>query len=296
MKLKFGVHLPIHGAYDYDFVLKTALLAEELGFSSLWVGDHFFLPSEFYKKTGGDPDKPDKLDAWTTLTALAVQTKRITLGTRVSPIPFYLPGRLAKIVTTLDIISKGRAVLGAGAGWHKTEAVSYGIPWISLRRRIEKMMEGLEIIIRLWKENRVNYEGKYYKVKDAPLFPKPLQKPHPPIWMGGSSLEILKATAKIGDGWLPISDMPPETFGNLTLKIKELARDNGRDPSRILFAVALTFPVGLGRTPNRWFKKIESYLRNGAQCLLVDLSQSLLSFEQVSEFLKLFAKRVFPRY
>ncbi|MFQ6094680.1 MAG: LLM class flavin-dependent oxidoreductase [Candidatus Bathyarchaeia archaeon] len=296
MGLMFGVHLPIHGAYSYEFVLKAALLAEELGFRSIWVGDHFFLPPDTYRKTGGDPSKPDKLDAWTTLAALATKTNRVTVGTRVSPIPFYHPGRLAKIVTTLDIISGGRVILGAGAGWHKAEAVSYGIPWLNLQKRIERMMEGLEIIVRLCRDERVSYEGKYYSIKEAPFFPKPLQKPHPPIWIGGSSLGILKATAKIGDGWVPSSDMPPRTFGESASKIKELAESYGRDPSKISLAAGVTFPTCLGKEPSRWGERVEMYFKNGAQHILIDLSQSLLSFKQVSEFLRLFARHVLPSY
>ena len=115
--MRFGVHLPTHGEYGYAEVLKVSLVADELGFNSLWIGDHFYLPREFYEKTGWDPDKPNKLDAWILLSALAVQTKRIRLGARVSPLPFYEPARLAKIVATVDIISGGRVNFGVGAGW-----------------------------------------------------------------------------------------------------------------------------------------------------------------------------------
>ena len=116
------------------------------------------------------------------------------METRVSPIPFYIPPRLAKMVATADIISHGRTLLGVGAGWYKWEAISYGVGWGSHRERIEKMLEGLEIILRLWTQNRTTFKGKYYQVSDAPFWPKPVQKPHPPIWFGGYSDAIVEAT------------------------------------------------------------------------------------------------------
>ncbi|MBS7617272.1 LLM class flavin-dependent oxidoreductase, partial [Candidatus Bathyarchaeota archaeon] len=193
MHLKFGVHLPTHGEYGYREILEVSLVADELGFDSLWVGDHFYLPREFYEKTGWNPDKPNKLDAWTLLSALATQTRRIRLGTRVSPLPFYEPARLAKIIATVDIISRGRVNFGVGAGWFKDEAVSYGIYWGRHESRIFRMLEALEIILKLWvEEGRVTYMGEFYRVIEAPFWPKPLQKPHPPIWFGGSSEAILK--------------------------------------------------------------------------------------------------------
>ncbi|MDH5441510.1 MAG: LLM class flavin-dependent oxidoreductase, partial [Candidatus Bathyarchaeota archaeon] len=97
MKISFGAHIPIHGAYDYEAFSKTSMLADKLGYDFITVGDHFFLPSGSYERMGGDPDRPDKLDAWVALATLAVDTKRLKLGTRVSPVPFYLPSRLAKV-------------------------------------------------------------------------------------------------------------------------------------------------------------------------------------------------------
>lgn len=290
--LKFGVHMPIHGAYSYDAVLKVALSAEELGFDSLWVGDHFFLPAGTYERIGGDPERPDKLDAWTTLTAIATKTEKIRLGTRVSPIPFYLPGRLSKIVTTLDIISDGRAVLGAGAGWHKDEAVSYGVEWNRLNKRIEKMIEGLEVIKRLWTSNRATFKGKYYWVEDAPHFPKPIQKPHPPIWFGGHSEKILESVADFGDGWLPLEDTPIESFQEGGLKIRMKAMEKGRDPNNITFAPA--FPVRLEESFKEWIEKINRFIKVGAQHILIDFSETLIPPKKALNFLKLFNDEIIP--
>ena len=144
--------MALHGLYDYKAFLETSVLADQLGYEYITVGDHLFNPPDFYRRAGGDPEKPDKLDAWTALAALAARTSRAKLATRVSPIPFYQPSRLAKILATLDIISEGRAILGAGAGageW-KDEFVAYGLGWWKHRERLERLTEGLEIILRLW--------------------------------------------------------------------------------------------------------------------------------------------------
>lgn len=112
MTLNFGVHMPIHGIYDYKAFLETSMFADRLGYDYVTVGDHFFLSPEFYRRAGGDTDRPDKLDAWVALAALAAETKGVKIGTRVSPLPFYLPARLAKMVATVDIISGGGLYLG----------------------------------------------------------------------------------------------------------------------------------------------------------------------------------------
>ncbi|MBS7610337.1 LLM class flavin-dependent oxidoreductase [Candidatus Bathyarchaeota archaeon] len=293
MELTFGIHLPSHGFYSFESLLEAALLAEKYGLDSLWIGDHFFLPPELYEKFGGDPKRPDKLDAWTTLAAIASRTKKISLGTRVSPIPFYLPGRLAKIVATVDIISKGRVQLGVGAGWYEEEAISYGIPWGSLRERVEKTFEGLKIIKGLWTCERASYDGKYYSVKNAPCFPKPLQKPHPPIWFGGKSKRILRAIAEFGYGWLPSTDTPIDVFRMGVLEIKGRAKDFERNPSTIIMAPALTMnPMELGN----FLKRVKAFLESGAQKIILDLFLSGIPPEGVSEAIRIFAEEVAYRF
>ncbi len=293
MSLNFGVHLPTHGGYGYKEVLKVSVAADELGFDSLWVGDHFFLPRDFYEKTGGNPNKPNKLDAWTLLTAVACQTRKIRLGARVSPLPFYEPARLAKIVTTVDIISNGRVNFGVGAGWFKDEALSYGVWWGKRKQRISRMLEALEIILKLWTErSRVTYEGKYYRVVEAPFWPKPLQKPHPPIWFGGSSNEILEAAAKYGHGLLPLSDLPLEEFRRLVRRFTELRKDKSR---KLILAPSFTYPNFLGVGPSEWLSRVEEYAEAGAHAILIDFSMTCVPPDEAILMLKKFSRRVFPK-
>lgn len=292
MHLKFGVHLPTHGEYGYREILEVSLAADELGFNSLWVGDHFYLPREFYEKTGWDPDKPNKLDAWTLLSGLATQTRRIRLGARVSPLPFYEPAKLAKIVATVDIISGGRVNFGVGAGWFRGEAVSYGVYWGRHRERISRMLEALEIILKLWvEEGRVTYVGEFYRIIKAPFWPKPLQKPHPPVWFGGSSNAILEATAKYGDGLLPLSNLPIKDFRRIASAIAEMAGKR-----RFSLAPSFTYPDVLGEGPEEWLSNIEAYSEVGADTIIIDFSMTRVPPNTAITMLKEFSKVVFPKY
>jgi len=294
LRLNFGVHMPIHAMYDYRAFLKTSMLADRLGYDYVTVGDHFYLPPESYKRIGGDPDRPDKLDAWVTLAALATQTNRVKLSTRVSPIPFYLPARLAKIVTTVDIISGGRAVLGVGAAWHRDEAMAYGVEWGNHKERIKRMIEGLKIILKLWSEDKTTFKGEYYCVTDAPFWPKPIQKPHPPIWFGGISNAIVDATVKYGDGIFPLTDTPLEKLEDLNNRLRKAENKQDRR-RRVILAPSLSYPDGVGKNPSQWLESIESQMNIGADLVLLDFSTTYAPPDKAQKFLKDFARKVFPK-
>ncbi|MBS7653562.1 MAG: LLM class flavin-dependent oxidoreductase [Candidatus Bathyarchaeia archaeon] len=294
MKPLFGIHAPIHGSYGYWSFLELSSMADEMGFDYLTVGDHFFLPSETYARIGGDPAKPDKLDAWSVLSALAAKTERIRIGTRVSPIPFYLPSRLAKIVATADIISGGRAILGVGAGWHKDEAIAYGVKWGSHKERMERTLEGLEIILSLWLNEKTTFKGKYYQVLEAPLWPKPLQKPHPQIWFGGSSNAIINAAVKYGDGLFPLTDTPIEKLVDILQRLREAERKHG-GKKPVMFAPAISYPSGIGKK-SEWTSNIENCIRIGANLVLIDFTMEYAPLNEAKLFLKEFAKEVLPSF
>jgi alkanesulfonate monooxygenase SsuD/methylene tetrahydromethanopterin reductase-like flavin-dependent oxidoreductase (luciferase family) len=194
-KVKFGVLLPTLTS-TFDLASSAAKVAEKNGFASVWCIDHIICEPEFYRLLGVNSDSFKLLGTWTTLTAVAVQTKKVMLGTAVSPVPRYNPTFLAKMVTTLDVVSKGRTILGVGAGHHKPEFELNDFPWKTVHERIQMMHEGVEIIKKLWTQSRTTYFGKYFKVKEAPHEPKPIQKPHPAIWVGGNIPAMLKETAE----------------------------------------------------------------------------------------------------
>jgi alkanesulfonate monooxygenase SsuD/methylene tetrahydromethanopterin reductase-like flavin-dependent oxidoreductase (luciferase family) len=228
------------------------------------------------------------LDAWITLAALAAQTNRSKLGTRVSPLPFYLPGRLAKMVTTVDIISNGRVIFGAGAAGHKTEGIAYGVGWWRHKERIKRMIEEIKIILKFWKENEATYKGRYYSVTKAPFWPKPIQKPHPPIWFGGSGDSIVKATVKYGEGIFPFPNMPLEKLEDLNKRIREEEKNKGRKKPVIL-APSLVYPDGIGKTHSQWIEKIQEQKNIGAELIMFDLSARAVPPEESQKFLKDFA-------
>ena len=258
-KAKFGVLLPTLSS-TFDLASSAAKVAEKLGFTSVWCIDHLICEPEFYRLLNANSDSFKLLETWTTLTAVAVQTKKVMLGTAVSPIPRYNPTFLAKVVTTLDVISKGRAILGVGAGHYKPEFEMNDFPWKTLPERIQMMREGVDIIRKLWTEPRTTYLGKHFKVKEAPHEPKPIQKPYPAIWVGGNMSEMMKETAEIGDGWIPYH-LTPQEYAEKWSRIQGMAEEAGRSPNEIEPAYFIDTCIGLDE--EQTLKKARIYVEAG---------------------------------
>lgn len=181
---------------SFDHIKDIALECERLGYHSLWMGDHLMFRNNAV------------LECWTTLSALSAITRRIRLGTMVLSNSFRTPSVLAKMAATLDVISKGRLEFGIGAGVSEDEHRAYGIPFPKPRIRVERMKEGIEIIKKMWTEEKADYTGKHYRIKEAVCEPKPLQKPYPPITIGGGGEKLtLRVTAEHANrydwGFLP---------------------------------------------------------------------------------------------
>jgi len=191
---------------NYANLKKVWLEAERLGYNSGWLFDHLFeLP-----QTG--PSNEPCLEAWTTLTSLAADTEKIRLGVTVICAAYRNPALLAKMASTLDVISHGRLDFGIGAGWAEAEYKAYGYTFDKPAIRIAKLRDTLRIIKKMWIEEKATYKGRYYTITDAINNPKPLQKPHPPIWVGGGGEQLtLKVTAELADGCNFIS-LTPEDY------------------------------------------------------------------------------------
>lgn len=177
--------------------IKTVVLeCERLGYDSVWLDDHLMFKEWAI------------LESWTTLSALAALTSKIRLGTMVTSIAHHNPALLAKAAASLDVISNGRLEFGVGAGCQTGEHVAYGFGFPAISVRVERLSEALEVLTRLWTQQKASFNGKYYALKEAVCEPKPLQKPHPPITVGGSGNQTLKVTAKYADrfdfGYLPM--------------------------------------------------------------------------------------------
>jgi probable F420-dependent oxidoreductase len=212
-------------------LIDYGVMVEELGYESLWAWDHVLL--------GVEPNFPIH-EALTILTAVAARTSRIRLGTGVLVLPMRNPVLLAKELATIDHISNGRLILGAGVGWYKREFDSLGVEFT---RRGRIMEQSLEIIKRLWTEPRVDGEYMPYNLRGAVLYPKPVQQPHPPILIGGYVDAVLRRVATKGDGWLTYF-YTPESFARTFARIRAYASEAGRDPDTLTSTNQLPICVG----------------------------------------------------
>ena len=223
-KLKFGVFLPFYGFQaknpkeQFRLLKKIVLECETLGYDSVWLDDHLMY-NDF-----------TIFESWTTLSALSSLTSRIRLGTMVSCNQHRHPGMLAKTAATFDVLSNGRLEFGFGAGVQEHEHVAYGFDFPKPSVRAERLAEALEVITQLWTKEKATYRGKHYLLKDAGCKPKPVQKPHPPITIGGSGEKYtLKVTATYADrfdwGFLPKVEEYKRKLEVLESHCKAVGRD-----------------------------------------------------------------------
>jgi F420-dependent oxidoreductase-like protein len=226
-KVNFGVFLPFYAFKNetqlnmlFNRIRDVVLESERLGYYSVWLDDHLMY--------GSSP----MLECWTTLSALASATAKIRLGTMVTSNAFRNPALLAKMAATVDVISSGRLELGLGAGIQKEEHDSYGFPFPKPKIRIERLKESVEIIKKMWIQEKASYKGKHYCIADAVCEPKSLQKPYPPITIGGSGEKyLLKVTAQHADrfdfGYLPTIELYKDKLQVLENHCKSIGREFG---------------------------------------------------------------------
>jgi F420-dependent oxidoreductase-like protein len=200
-------------------------MADEAGFDHIWTFDHLIA-------LGPEPAEPI-LDGWTTLAALAENTTRARIGLNVTGNLYRHPGLLAKIAVTVDHLSKGRLEFGIGAAWNEPEFRQQGLAFPSAADRVRMLDESIRVIKALWTEPRASFAGKFYQLTEAIAEPKPIQKPHPPIWVGGSGPKrTLRVVAKHADVWNGGGSSPDETKELLRILDEHCAKV-GRDPKTI---------------------------------------------------------------
>jgi alkanesulfonate monooxygenase len=219
---------------DVDALLDYAERAEELGFESLWAWDHVIL--------GVEPAFPI-LDAVGILTAIAARTRTIKLGTGVMVLPLRNPTVAAKALGTLDVISKGRLILGVAAGWYAREFDAVGVPFNQRGRLFQR---NLDILARLWTEDRVSLKIDDFNLREAVMRPRTVQRPRPPILIGGYVDAVLKRVATRGDGWLTYF-YTPESYRRSWSRIVGFAHEAGRDPKTLTGTNQLAIYVGRSR-------------------------------------------------
>jgi F420-dependent oxidoreductase-like protein len=234
--MRFGLQHPNFN-FDYDGQdtsqiidsLKNLIVkAENSGFDSFWVMDHFH-QIQFV----GKPDEP-MLEGWTVISVLAGITSKIKLGTLVTGVIYRYPSVLAKVAATLDVLSKGRLFMGIGAAWNEQESAAYDISYPSNQERLVRLEEAIQIIRKMWTEEpSASFNGKYYQINNAYCNPKPIQKPSPPIMVGGSGeRKTLKIVAKYADACNLFGSA--ETIKRKLNILKEHCKSVGRDYNSIL--------------------------------------------------------------
>jgi probable F420-dependent oxidoreductase len=233
--MRFGFSLPQVGSIAApESLVAVAKGAEDLGLDTLWVLDRILWPiNPRAPYPLGDGSLPvqykNVLDPVETLTFAAAHTSRIALATGVLNLPWYNPVLLARRLSSLDVLSGGRLRIGFGIGWSPDEYEAAGVTWEDRGKRAGEAIKALKTI---WTSDPVEFGGKFYRIAKSVIGPKPVQKPHPPIYMAGFAPSALKRVATAADGWMPVG-IPLTGLGAMFDEIKKMAQDAGRDPARL---------------------------------------------------------------
>ena len=222
-----------------EAISKIAQRAEALGYDSVWTVERLLWPVKPQTPYGGSPDgslpEPYKhvLDPLDALTFAAAHTKKIALGTSVLDMPYYNPLMLARRLTTIDQLSNGRLRVGLGLGWSKDEMDATGA---DMKQRGARADEFLQVLKAIWTTNPVEFHGKFFQIAKSYIYPKPVQKPHPPIYLAAFAPPALKRLATLADGWNPVM-IPVAGMADMFGAAKQMAKEAGRDPSSLSLVI-----------------------------------------------------------
>jgi F420-dependent oxidoreductase-like protein len=228
--MRLGLDVAQH-QLEWPELLRRARLAEDAGFDGVWVFDHF-------RALYGDPTGPC-LEGWTLLAALAASTERVRLGTLVTGMTYRHPSILAAEAVTVDHLSNGRLELAVGAAWHQGEHRELGIPFPPARERAERLEEGIRVMRLLMTTDGATFDGRHYQLADATYRPRPVQRAHPPIWVGaGGERLTIPIAARLADAWHGFGSV--DTLRRSAGILDQHAERAGRDPASILKATSLS--------------------------------------------------------
>ncbi|HXG53522.1 MAG TPA: LLM class F420-dependent oxidoreductase [candidate division Zixibacteria bacterium] len=245
-KIAFGVRVPNSGPLSsIENIVKAARTAEDLGFDSIWVHDHVVWSSEMHRhhissgaaEALSDSQEANFYEATTVLSYLAAETRKITLGVACLVMPCRNPIYAAKQYATVDHLAQGRLIVGVGLGSKATrESDEFGVFGVPYERRGDRTDEYIQAMKAVWTQPLASYQGEFIQFKNAEIFPKPVQKPHPPVWVGGWMKLAAKRAGKHGEGWIPGWLSPKEMKAGCDI-LRRTARESGRDPEKITIAV-----------------------------------------------------------
>ena len=289
--MKFGFSLSNNqGIEDVQAIVRLATRAEELGFDSVWASDHVFNVSYVFERIG---DRP-YYDPLTILSYVAAVTTRIRLGTSVLVLPYHHPMRLAKAAATLDVLSGGRVILGVGVGVIEQEFHALGT---SYAERGAITDETIAILQALWTQTVPSHQGRLYRFSGMPFSPKPMQKPHIPIVIGGVSRAAIRRAARVGNGWHPTA-MPPEVLREHIHYLAEQAQAAGRAVADIPVSISMPLQGGragrytLGLDPADIVPKIQTLASLGVETVVI--APSTGDAQAMTPALEMIAREVMP--
>ncbi len=250
--MQYGFGAPVSGLLSMpDNLARIVVEGEAIGYDYATISDHVVIPRDIearypYSDTGEFPGRSrgDRHEQLTAVAFIAGKTSRLRLVTSVTVVPHRPAVLQAKMLATIDVLSKGRLTFGIGAGWMKEEFEALGVPPFSERGTVTD--EYLMACRELWTKDDPRFEGKFVKFANVLFEPKPVQKPHPPIWVGGESGPALRRTARLGDGWYPIGTNPQHRLDSMKRfqagveRLGRLTREAGRDPAQIALAYRVT--------------------------------------------------------
>jgi probable F420-dependent oxidoreductase len=271
MKIGFSL-LNNWGIDDVHALVDLAARAEALGVDSVWVHDHVFNVGHVLDRIGPRP----YYEPLTLLSFVAARTERVRLGTSVLVLPYHNAIRLAKTAATLDVLSRGRLVLGVGVGAIEQEMQALGTPF---KERGAFTDEAIAVMRALWTQETPSFAGRYSQFAGMPFSPKPVQKPSIPVVIGGVSRAAIRRAARLGDGWQPLG-LTPEALGQGMALLREEARACGRDAAQIAVSLALSITAStprrfaLGTEPAEIVRNAQAFARLGVDTLVISATTS----------------------
>lgn len=245
-KYEFGIRVPNSGPLSSkENIVRASQQAEEMGFDTIWLHDHVVWSSEMHRhhissgatEAVADTQEANFFEAMTTMAYLAGKTKSITIGVACLVMPCRNPIYAAKQAATLDVLCDGRLVVGVGLGSKATrESSEFDVFDVPIKGRGNRTDDYIKAMKAIWEQPMASYEGKYVRFKNAEIYPKPVQKPHPPVWVGGWMDQAAVRAGRYGEGWIPGWLSPKEMARGCEI-LRKTAEENGRDPSKITIAV-----------------------------------------------------------
>lgn len=306
--MRYGFYMPTRGQLcEPDAIAKVAREGEAMGYTSMVFADHIVFPTNVesaypYTVDGGFPGQGDTLEQLSFMAFVAGLTTTARLVTSVMIVPHRNPLVTAKTLATIDVLSKGRVTVGVGVGWMREEFEALKAP--DFDKRGAASNEYIEIFKKCWTQDPVSHNGAFYSFKELRCVPHPVQKPHPPIWIGGHSRPALRRAARYGDGWHPVgataaTPLPPAVFRSLLDELKRLTEAEGRDFDALTISLKAPsydpdkLPDGQDRllftgAPERIAEDIRAYEAMGVSELTFDFRSPPLSksLENMERFMK----------